>query len=355
MRILHIANYSWFQSSRKRSDNLARYYSMDRKITNGLIRNGHCVWDFSYRDAARYLSPLWHSKKWGAAKMNAYVLAVAKQFLPELILLGHCELLRPQTLAALRNMLPSCKIAQWWVDGFLPQFTQHSIPLLREKIPYLDAFFATNAPSYYAPILAPNIPPPPMYYLPSIIDSSIEIHRAFAREHYDYDIFFVGAPSPERAEHIHQLRILPKAKVGIFGDRSDNCLGGAKMHATMGASKIGASLDRIFHLQPNSYPMSHSDRLANIFGNGCLSLMPRTPGMDILYSDDEAAYFGSIDEMCEQASRFLLDDAARRRVAEAGWKRAHGSYNERRVARFIVEAADGGDFSERYEWLNQHD
>ena len=37
--------------------------------------------------------------------------------------------------------------------------------------------------------------------------------------------------------------------------------------------------------------------------------------------------------------------------AEAGWRRAHRSYNERRIAKYIVEAAMNNDFSESYEWL----
>ena len=342
MRILHIANYSWFSSSRKRSDDLARYYSTDRKITNGLIRNGHCVWDFSYRDAARYLSPLWRSKKWGAAKMNASVLALAKQFLPELILLGHGELLRPQTLTALRDMLPSCKIAQWWVDWFMP----HSLSHLRDKQPHLDAFFATTAPSYYRPLLGDKTAP--SYYLPNIVDSSMETERAFARSQYDYDVFFAGIYVPERADILRQIEQLPNIRAGLFGIGDRPLLGGASLMATIAASRTGLNLSSAIDI-----PLYSSARLAQLTGNGCLVLTPQTPGMTLLFADDEVAYFDSMEELTAQLARYLGDDAARRRVAEAGWKRAHGSYNERRVTRFIVEAACGGDFSERYEWLGE--
>ena len=58
MRVLHVANFSWFSSTRKRADNVARYYATDRKISNGLIRNGCCVLEFSYRDTARHFAPL---------------------------------------------------------------------------------------------------------------------------------------------------------------------------------------------------------------------------------------------------------------------------------------------------------
>ena len=47
MRILHIANFSLFK-------NEAVFYSIDRKISIGLIRNGHFVADFSYRDLSKH-------------------------------------------------------------------------------------------------------------------------------------------------------------------------------------------------------------------------------------------------------------------------------------------------------------
>ena len=111
MKIFHVANFSWFSAKGKRADNLARYYATDRKISNGLIRNGHCVWDFSYRDTARHLSPLAKSKQWGAKSMNDALIMQARAFVPDIILLGHAELITPQTLATLRRHLPDAKIA----------------------------------------------------------------------------------------------------------------------------------------------------------------------------------------------------------------------------------------------------
>ena len=194
MKILHIGNFSWFSSGKKRSDNIARYYATDRKITNGLIRNGHCVLDFSYRDAARTLSPLLVGKKLGAANMQKYLREVAQQFRPDLILMGHCELLTAQTLAHLREALPACKLAQWWVDWF----TKPALSHLREKQRLLDAFFATSSPAHYAPLLG-NEESPPLHFMPNIIDSSVETGQAHAATHHDYDVFFAGAPTSARA------------------------------------------------------------------------------------------------------------------------------------------------------------
>ncbi len=89
MRVLHIANFSWFSFSRKRADNVARYYATDRKISNGLVRNGCCVQEFSYRDTARHFAPLSFGKKLGAKKMNENLLSVAAAFAPNSRRLAH--------------------------------------------------------------------------------------------------------------------------------------------------------------------------------------------------------------------------------------------------------------------------
>ena len=184
MRILHIANFSWFPPLRKRIANWMRYYASDHKISNGLIRNGHSVWNFSYRESARYLSPLVRSKKMGSKAMNAAVIHATRLFQPHLILLGHCELITADTLAALRNILPSCKIAQWWVDPF----DSHSLPHLLAKQPELDAFFATTAPAYYEPLMGGDNSPT-LYYLPNIVDTGIETERSFAGKKHAHDVF----------------------------------------------------------------------------------------------------------------------------------------------------------------------
>ncbi len=339
MRVLHIANFSWFSSSRKRADNVARYYSTDRKISNGLVRNGCCVQEFSYRDTARHFAPLSFGKKLGAKKMNENLLSVAAAFAPHLILLGHSELILPQTLAALRMQHPKAKIAQWWVDWFMP----HSLLHLRERQPYLDAFFATTAPTHFSPMLQSKTP---SYYLPNIIDSSIEVERGFDNSSYLYDIFFAGEYAPERAAVLDIVKQIPNIKRGFFGIDAAPLLAGAALHETIAAAKIGLNLSRA-----DNIPLYSSDRLAQLAGNGCCVLSPRVPQMQTLFSENEICYFDDNKELPSLINDLLKDDNRRRTIARAGWQRAHTCYNETRVCQFIIEAILGNSFSENYEWV----
>lgn len=62
MRILHVVNF-----------NLGKYgadlYAPDRKISAGLTRNGHFVYDFSYRDVCRNAS-IFRTIRFGAGQVN---------------------------------------------------------------------------------------------------------------------------------------------------------------------------------------------------------------------------------------------------------------------------------------------
>ena len=334
MRVLHVANFSWFARRGKRGDDLARHYATERKLSAGLVREGCCVWDFSYRDAARRGAL---GKAAGARRMNAELLALARAFRPEVVLLGHAELVSAETLAEIRGALPGSCLAQWWVDPFPPGALGH----LRAKSAGLDAFFSTSGSDYARAKVDAKCP---VFFMPNPVDAGVEVHRAFAAE-CAYDVFFAGAALPERLALAEKLRAeFPEMRM-LFRGFAGDFLGGAELHETIGRSRTGLNLSQF-----TDVPYYASARMAQLTGNGCLALTPRAPGLEDLYGGDEAGYFSDADELVELLGRLAADDSELRRRARSGWERAHRHYNARRVARFILEAARGREFSESYGW-----
>jgi hypothetical protein len=164
LRIVHCANFS----ARKYG---VVYYSTDRKISNGLIRNGHFVEEFSYRDIAATEAPL-GIKSFGTNKMNGRLLEMLARIEPDILLLGHSEMVSNNTLRAARDALPDMKIAQWWVDpldGFLAD-RRYFI----ERIDMVDDFFLTTEPPALKSFLPLNKSPSRLHFMPNICDSSID-------------------------------------------------------------------------------------------------------------------------------------------------------------------------------------
>ena len=61
-----------------------------RKLMCGAIRNDWRLCEFSDRDMARLLAPLW-IRPWGGRIANEKLVLTAKNFRPDVVLIGHCD------------------------------------------------------------------------------------------------------------------------------------------------------------------------------------------------------------------------------------------------------------------------
>jgi hypothetical protein len=58
----------------------------------------------------------------------------------------------------------------------------------------------------------------------------------------------------------------------------------------------------------------------------------------------------TVDEMLETLRRYKRDDAERRRIADAGWRKSHAEYSVDLVTRYIEEVSFERAFSHDYQW-----
>ena len=142
MKILHICNLAYKKSAEQ-------FYNTDRKISFGLQQNGHFVYDFSFKDMA-YFGTIWRTKKIGAKWANAEVLRLTDNLQPDLVLIGHCPQIDPETLKQIRQKYPNIKIAFWYVD---PIYESEKIKFIHKFQPYLDTIFTTTGGSCYNNLL----------------------------------------------------------------------------------------------------------------------------------------------------------------------------------------------------------
>lgn len=335
MRILHIANFSWLKND-------AVFYSIDRKISNGLIRNGHFVSDFSYRDISK-INRVFGLKKTGIDKMLKSLFMTIENLQPEAILLGHSELIDGQFLSQLKSEYPHIKIAMWWVDWL------KNLSSIKTKINYLDVLFVTtgiNDPNL-RDIHKKNLK---ICYLPNMCDDSIEIYKSFEEKSYDRDLFFAGRLDIEREAFVTNLKnSLNHLKFDIFGNTKNNILLGSQFLKTIAKSKISLNLSR-----DHESSLYTSDRLIQLLGNGSMVISKRIPDFDILFDDKEIIFFDTLDECINLINYYSIHDEKRKEVAFNGWTKAHKSYNSTRVAKFMIEAIFDLEYTEAYEWENEY-
>jgi len=336
MRVLHVANFSIKKYA-------SVFYATDRKLSNGFIRNGDFVYDFSDRDIARMESIL-RSKKLGKKRLNQVLIETLDNLQPDLLLLGHTDLLAEATLDEARRRLPRLKIAQWFVD---PLFEPHAREHLLQRLPHLDAFFCTTAGDWLNPFRKVN---PHCFYLPNPVDGSIETLRNDQLDQFEHDLIYCGIDykDPARSKLLNELRsALHDINFKLYGSLGTAPVFGASYIKALSKSKMGLNLSR-----RDNIPYYSSDRIAQLAGNGLLVFIPETPGFRHLFTDDEVVYFQRPADLLEKVRHYQRHDEQRKKIACQGRLKAHKSYSTQRIANFISEATFQTGFSEAYEWIN---
>ena len=348
MRILIIGNAGEREPGR-------RYYSVERKLANGFARNGHCVWFFSDRDVARAGTVL-RSSRAGRGVANAKLLEATRQFAPDAIVLAHASLVATETLAEAQAGASRPRLAQVCVD---PLFRKVNVEFLADRARVVDATFVTTAgPALKRFSTTSNV----SAFIPNPVDPSIEDRRNFERHDPPLDVFFAANAGGDRADDWR--RATPRlfaatpelacafhgfdGRPGVYGSAYFERLAQARMGLNLNSDRAESALAQA--PQDELYLYS-SDRVSQLLGCGLMTLSFTTNRlMELFEPEREMVFAASPEAMREAALRYKRDDAARRRVAEAGWRKAHAAFNERLVARFIEEAMFRRPLSHAYAW-----
>ena len=94
LRILHVTNFNERHNGRL-------FFNTGRRINNGFIRLGHSVLEFSDRDVQKYHKSL--NDLDGSKSLNNKLIEVCNNFRPNIIVLGHADLININTLIYIKK------------------------------------------------------------------------------------------------------------------------------------------------------------------------------------------------------------------------------------------------------------
>ena len=315
-----------------------------RKLMCGAIRNDWRICEFSDRDMARLLAPF-GIRSLGGVIANRKLLLTAKNFRPDIMLLGHCDYITNETLAAIRKAVPGIRIAHFNVD---PLWQPRTRAQMADRMESCDALFATTAGEVLKTwTTGRNV----VAYMPNPSDPSMENQDNGAKTDFARDLFFAGNPreGDPRWDLLRELlpKIEGKLRVEIFGgDRPS--IWGADYEDVLATSKMSLNLNR-----REGDLWYSSDRIAHLMGFGILTFQSSKNGMQRFFTDRETVWFDEAADLAEKILRYQADDAARAAVAAAGRAKYHALFNGARVLRFMVETMLGEPYSESYEWAEE--
>ena len=347
MRILVIGNGGEREPGR-------RFYTVERKLANGFARNGHSVWFFSDRDAARAAS-FFRSSRAGRGAVQGKFLEAVRNFAPQAVVLAHSSLIATETLAQAKETAARPRIAQVCVD---PLFREVNGRFLADRARVVDATFVTTGGEALKRFSNGNNL---CAFLPNPVDSSVEDLRNFARHDPGCDVFFAANAGGDRESDVR--RVTPKlmreaglacgfhgfdGAPGVYGAEYFQALAQARMGLNLNSDRSETALEPAPARELYLYS---SDRVSQLVGCGLLTLSFTVNRLMELFEPEREMVFAETPEaMVEAALRYRREDEARRRIAEAGWRKAHAAFNERLAARFIEDVLFRRPMSQPYAW-----
>ena len=338
MRILQAGNFQI------RRNGLVRILS-DRKLYYGLVRNNHHVHEYSDRDMAAFLAPF-RLRDLGKRASNKCFLETCRNFRPDLIILGHCDILTNRSLVEARRLVPNVRIAYRNVDALWMESNVERIERIGQCV---DHIFLTTAGPRMQQFVSSSTS---VSYVPNPVDPAIEVDNNATKSASELavDLLFCGN-GKETDPRIQTVRFLQKnlnCSFHTYGSAFGEAIWGSKYQHVLRQTRMGLNLSR----QETGYLCS-SSRISQLMGNGILTFIHRSTGLERFFGNQAAAFFSTNEELLETIEQFLEDDAGLRRIASAGreWSFAH--FSSAAVAQFMVESTMNLPFSRDYVWADE--
>lgn len=315
-----------------------RYYSNTQFLVNGFVRAGHHVQHISDRDLARN-SNIFGKKKWGAKKANKTLLTYIDDYLPNVIVFKHADVITASTVQSIREKYPSIKMAQVNVDAL---FNPDNVERIKKKSGLVDANFVTTAGKASKKC---KVNDKPFYFIPNVVDDSILPHKAFENEKNEFDIFFACGAAYDgelRKEIKNYVKDeLPNATMAYHCVYEKTATWGSDYIDRIGRSTIGLNFSRYDERgrkgEDEDYFIYSSDRVAHYIGNGLLTFSDSKFCLDEIYTDQEMVFFDSKDDLMKKLRYFLENPEEGRAIAKAGYEKSIKEFNGTRVAEFMMD------------------
>ena len=312
------------------------------KLAKGFIRLGNDVRLFSYCNVLSQVSPLRSktlSKLLFKSKVDELLVEQIKNYKPHIIYISFPKILDAITIKHMRRAVPNAIFIGEDGDPW-PKLQKDSRIDTAKK---LDILIATNDGQFLQDYRDAGVPN--CVFVPNLCDPDTD-HRYEISEKWKTDILWTGT-----AKHHADTSEVLREKLVIELAKRDNCtlygcfgkpqIGGINYLYAISGAHIGVSVNAI-----NSVRLYHSDRLTHYLACGTFVLAKRVPDTDLLFEDNvHLKYFDSVDEFFELAEWYLNHDEERKKIADAGMKRAHERFNCVKIAGYILELAEKGSYS----------
>ena len=331
LKILHVTNFNERHNGRL-------FYNTGRRINNGFIRLNHSTLEFSDRDIVSYYRKINDIN--GSKKLNSKLIEVISNYVPDLLVLGHADLISLDTLKLIKNTYPDIKIVQWFLDRMDSEWAVNKKRFL-SKIKYVDASFCTSDPKTLNFSKKNKI-----FYIPNPVDLSLEKLKNYQNKSFNNDVFFAMSHGvhrgilkkgkyDKREKLIDKLmKKIPNIRFDLHGMKSNQPIWADSYINAISQSKIGLNLS-----QGKPVKYYSSDRFAQLIGNGLLVMVDQKTKLNNFFTDKEIIFYKNINDLSKKIVKYSNDHKLRNKIAKRGRDKYFKFFNSTLIAKFIINKA----------------
>jgi len=340
LKILHVTNFNERHNGRL-------FYNTGKRINNGFIRLGHSVLEFSDRDIVSYYRSLNDIK--GSKKLNKKLLEVISNYVPDVLVLGHADLIKIETLHYIKQNYPSIKMCQWFLDRMDSEWINNKKRFL-DKIELMDISFCTTDPKSL------NINKKhKVLFMPNPVDESFEILKNYENKYFNNDVFFAMSHGvhrgilkkgkfDQRENFINKLvQITPNIRFDLYGMNNIQPIWADDYLLAISQSKIGLNLSQG---KPAKY--YSSDRFSQLIGNGLMVMIDEKTKIGNFFNKNEIVMYKNISDLSEKIVKYSNDYRLRNNIAKRGRLKYFKYFNSTIVSEFILNKTF--EIKKKYYW-----
>ena len=332
LRILHVTNFNERHDGRL-------FFNTGRRINNGFIRLGHSVLEFSDRDIVRHYKNF--GDHTGSKALNRKLINTVYNYKPDLLIFGHADLVKPETIAYLKDNYKDLKVAQWFLDPLIkngPDYEKNKSRIL-DKIKFTDTNFLTTSPDVLDFLPKNKL----CLFIPNPSDPSFEVLNNYENKQCSMDVFFAlshgvhrgilkKGKHDERADFVNKLiEKTPNVKFDLYGINNIQPIWADSYLKSIANAKMGINLSR-----GNPIKYYSSDRITQFVGNGLLTFIHDKTHYNNFFSDDEIIFYNNVSNLSEKIQKFANDDYLRKKIAKKGKVKYMKFFNSTIVADYII-------------------
>ena len=330
LRILHISNFD--EKNNYRLFNL----SISNKLSNGFIKNNNNVLNFCYRN-------FYNKNRFNMIKedLDKKILEINENYRPNLILFGHFNELKRETIDQLKRKYKS-KIFMWYEDA-LSQLANgpdwnSNLNLIEKNHDLIDKYYLTTHPD----VIKTNINYDKLNYLPIPADSSIEFLELYKNKIKTNDLFFAFSHgvnygklrkknNDERIFFLKKIKEKLNGRILILGQDYSEPKWNFDYYDELSKSKTALNLSRG---RPVKY--TSSNRIASLIANGIYTFVNEKTQFYDFFNDDEVGFYKNENDLINKLDKIVSNERNLKKFSANGKRKYFELFDNKIIAKNII-------------------